>query len=215
LEDITSVARLGSKQHTSTYLSRLQDLFLVKREVPATVRNGRRTTRGRYYLSDAYHRFYFRFIAPYEMLLEQGLIPRLWEIIREQMRAFVGMTAFEELCREWVRRQAIQGAWPFLPDRIGSHWAKDAQVDVVAIRWDQKQILLGECKWGTGRVGRKVLTDLVAKTSKVVPDQGEGWTIHYAVFARSGFTDAAVARGEQVGALLVDLEMLGRGLGAA
>jgi AAA+ ATPase superfamily predicted ATPase len=214
LEDITSAARLGSKQHASTYLSRLQDLFLVKREVPATVRNGRRTTRGRYYLSDAYHRFYFRFIAPYEMLLEQGLIPRLWEIIREQMRAFVGMTAFEELCREWVRRQAIQGTLPFLPDRIGSHWAKDAQVDVVAIRWDQKQILLGECKWGAGRVGRKVLTDLVAKTSKVVPDQGEGWTIHYALFARSGFTDVAAARGEQAGALLVDLETLGRGLDA-
>jgi AAA+ ATPase superfamily predicted ATPase len=214
LEEITTAAGLGSKQHASTYLSRLQDLFLVRREIPATIRNGRRTTLGRYHLSDAYHRFYFRFIAPYEMLLEQGLIPRLWEIIHSQMRAFVGMTAFEELCREWVRRQAIQGALPFLPDRIGSHWAKDAQVDVVAIRWDQKQILLGEAKWGTDRVGRKVLTDLIAKAARVVPDQGEGWTVHYALFARSEFTEAVVAEAEQHKALLIDLETLGQGLGA-
>jgi AAA+ ATPase superfamily predicted ATPase len=212
LQDITSAAGLGSKQHASTYLSRLQDLYLVRREVPATIRNGRRTTQGRYYLSDAYHRFYFRFIAPYEMLLEQGLIPRLWEIINSQMRAFVGLTAFEELCREWVRRQAIQGTLPFLPDRIGSHWARDAQIDVVAIRWDRKQILLGECKWGTGRVGRKVLTDLIAKTVRVVPDQEEGWTVYYALFARSGFTEAVVVEAEQRGALLVDLETLRQGL---
>ena len=214
LEAITSAAGLGTKQHASTYLSRLQDLFLVKREVPATIRNGTRTTRGRYHLSDAYSRFYFRFIAPYERLLEQRLVPRLWEIINAQMRVFVGMTAFEELCREWVRRQAIRGALPFLPDRIGGHWAKDAQVDVVAIRWDQRQILLGECKWGIGRVGRKVFTDLVDKAARVVPDRGEDWTVHYALFARSGFTEAAVAEAGQQGALLVDLETLGRGLDA-
>ena len=73
----------------------------------------------------------------------------LREIIHEQLRAFVGGTAFEDLCREWVRRQSIRGTLPFVPDRIGSHWAKDAQVDTVAIRWDKKQILLGEAKWGT------------------------------------------------------------------
>jgi len=94
------------------------------------------------------------------------------------MRAFVGMTAFEELCREWVLRQAIRGALPFLPDRVGSHWAKDAQVDVVAIRWDEKRILLGEAKWGTEPVRRKVLTELMSKASRVLPDEGEGWTVH-------------------------------------
>ena len=87
-------------------------------------------------------------------------------------------------------------------------------MDVVAIRWDRKQILLGECKWGTDRVGRKVLADLIAKTPLVAPDGGEGWTVHYALFARAGFTEAAVAGAERHGALLVDLETLGRGLSA-
>ena len=61
---------------------------------------------------------------------------------------------------------------------MGSHWAKDAQVDVVAIRWDEKRILLGEAKWGTEPVRRKVLTELMSKASGVLPDEGEGWTVH-------------------------------------
>jgi AAA+ ATPase superfamily predicted ATPase len=209
LEAITLGAGFQTKQHTSTYLSRLQDLRLIYRDTPVTIPEGKQTTQGRYYLRDAYLRFYFRFIAPYERLLEQGLIPRLWEIIRDQMRAFVGMTAFEELCREWVLHQAIRGALPFMPDRVGSHWSTSAQVDVVAIRWDEKQILLGEAKWGAKAVGRKVLTDLLAKASKVVPDKGEGWTVHYALFARAGFTDAVQAEAARQNVLLVDLERLG------
>ncbi|MBC8264612.1 MAG: ATP-binding protein [Anaerolineales bacterium] len=212
LEKITLGAGFQTKQHTSTYLGRLQELRLIYRDTPATIPEDRQTTQGRYYLRDAYLRFYFRFIAPHERLLEQGLIPRLWEIIQGQIRAFVGATAFEDLCRQWVLRQAIRGALPFMPDRVGSHWGKDAQVDVVAIRWDEKQILLGEAKWGTDAVRRKVLTDLMAKTPKVVPDRGEGWTVHYALFARTGFTDAVQAEAARHNVLLVDLERLDRDL---
>ena len=209
LEAITLGAGFQTKQHTSTYLSRLQDLYLVHRDTPATIPEDRQTTQGRYFLRDAYLRFYFRFIAPHERLLEQGLAPRLWELIRDQMRAFVGMTVFEELCREWVLQQAIRGALPFMPDRVGSHWSKDAQVDVVAIRWDEKQILLGEAKWGMDVVRRRVLTDLMAKAPKVVPDRGEGWTVHYALFARAGFTNAVRVEAAKHKVLLVDLERLG------
>jgi hypothetical protein len=55
-----------------------------------------------------------------------------------------------------------------------------------------------------------VLTDLVAKTPKVVPDGVEGWTVHYALFARTGFTDAVQAEAARYNVLLVDLERLDR-----
>jgi len=214
LEAITLAAKLGSKQHASTYLSRLQDLRLAVRDTPATIREGQRTTQGRYHLRDAYHRFYFRFIAPHERLLEQKLIPRLWEIINEQMRAFVGMTAFEDLCREWTLRQARRGNLPFVPDCVGSFWARDSQVDVVAVRWDDRQILLGEAKWGADPVRRDVPRGLMAQAHKVVPDRGEGWTVHYALFARAGFTQATRTLAGEHGVGLIDLEELGRGLEA-
>jgi hypothetical protein len=41
------------------------------------------------------------------------------------------------------------------------------------------------------------------KTSQVVP--GDKWQAHYAYFARAGFTDAAHAEAEKLGAILVDL----------
>ena len=119
-----------------------------------------------YTLADNYLRFYFRFIWPHQGLLEQGLYDRLWGRIREQLRAFVGQTAFEDLSREWVLAQARLGRLPFSPDRVGSHWGRGAQVDVAAVSWRERAILLGECKWGTEPMGQAVVRELVEKKPK-------------------------------------------------
>ena len=66
--------------------------------------------------------------------------------------------------------------------------------------------LLGECKWGVDAVGRSVIRELVEKSPQVVPE--DDWQVHYVFFARAGFTDAARAEAEAVGAQLVDLETL-------
>ena len=41
---------------------------------------------------------------------------------------------------------------------------------------------------------------------------GDNWRVHYAFFARRGFTDAARAYAEAPGAMLVDLPLLEAGL---
>jgi uncharacterized protein len=92
---------------------------------------------------------------------------------------------------------------------MGSHWARDAQIDVVAINWCLRQILIGEAKWTGSAINRKIVRDLVAKMPLVVPEEGEGWQVHYAFFSRSGFTEAAVAEAQKHEAILVDLDMLG------
>jgi hypothetical protein len=103
------------------------------------------------------------------------------------LRAFIGMTAFEDLSREWILAQARAGWLPLLSDLVGSHWGKGVQVDVAAIHWRKRAILLGECKWGMERVGRSVIRELVErKTPKVrraLADQGTDWMVHYALFA--------------------------------
>jgi hypothetical protein len=58
-----------------------------------------------------------------------------------------------------------------------------------------------------------VVRELVGKAPRIVP--GEGWHVHYVFFARAGFTGAARAEAEAVGALLVDLERLDADLGRA
>jgi len=202
------------KQNASTYLGRLADLHLVERRTPVTLAPKRRARSplGRWHLLDPYLRFYFRFVLPNQRALELELMAAVWADVRQQLRAFVGQTAFEELSREWVLVQARRGRLPFAPEDVGSHWAADVRVDVAAISWREKAILLGECKWGTAAVGRAVVRELVeTKTPKVLaalPDGGEGWRVHYAFFARAGFTEAARAEARSVGARLVDLATL-------
>lgn len=175
--------------------------------------------------NDPYLRFYFRFIQPNLELIEEELKGTLWEIISDQIRSFVGLTAFEDLCREWTLIQARARRLPFSTEIIGTHWGKGVQIDVVAISWREKAILLGECKWEEDTVGRDTIRKLIeVQTPKVLEHleaeekkqkkKGEkkAWQIHYAFFARSGFTDAARAEAEKVGAMLVDLETLDRDL---
>lgn len=205
--EIGEVAGIVSS-NLAPYLKRLRELGLVERRVPVTVPPDQRhaTTRSRYYLRDSYLRFYFRFIEPNLEMIEMELTDLLWERISEQFRAFVGVTAFEEVCREWTLVQARNNKLPFAPELVGSHWAQDAQVDVVAINWRDKAILLGECKWGTHAVSRSVVRELVDKTPRVVP--GEGWHVFYVFFGRAGFTDAARTEANAIRARLVDLETL-------
>lgn len=202
-------------QNLSPYLRRLRELGLIERRIPATIPPAERrsTTRSRYHLRDPYLRFYFRFIEPNLEMIELGLADLLWERIGEQFRAFIGGTVFEELCREWVLVQAKQRRLPFTPEVVGSHWATDAQVDVVAINWRDKQILLGECKWGANRVGREVIQGLLDKAPKVVP--GADWQVHYVFFARAGFTEAAQQVANMANARLIDLPQLDSDLQAA
>ena len=66
LNDISNASLIG-KAHLSSYLARLQELYLVERRLPATIpASGLHKSRmGRYHLSDPYFRFYFRFLAPF------------------------------------------------------------------------------------------------------------------------------------------------------
>jgi hypothetical protein len=204
-----------SSSYLSPYLKQLEELHLVKRRIPATTPPERResTKTSQYHLIDPYLRFYFRFIAPNAELVEQGLSAVLWERISDQFRAFVGMTAFEDLCREWMLVKARAGKLPMVPEVVGSHWSADAQVDVVAVNWHDKAILLGECKWGVDAVGRSVIRELIDKAPKVIPE--ERWSVYFAFFARAGFTDAAREEARTVDVLLVDLETLDNDLRVA
>ena len=194
LGDISNHAMIATS-HLSAYLQRLQDLKLVERRLPAaTLPAKRRSSRlGRYHLGDPYFRFYFRFIAPYYEYLPFDT-ERVLERIRKELRGFVGGTAFEELARQWVIERGAAGDLPLRPAIVGAHWSRKVQADVVAVDWESRQLLLGECKWGDGRVEPQVVRELVEHKGELIrrelPD-GEAWRLHYAVFSRAGLSRAA------------------------
>ena len=51
-------------------------------------------------------------------------------------------------------------------ETVGSHWSSKAQVNVLAINWRLKHILLGEAKWTREAISRRVVRELVSKEQK-------------------------------------------------
>jgi AAA+ ATPase superfamily predicted ATPase len=201
----------------NAYLSTLQELRLVERRLPVTVRPGERgkSRAGRYHLSDPYFRFYFHFLAPFQ---DDPLTSsdQILERIQQNLRAFVGATAFEELCRQWTIAEGKAGNLPFVPTAVGSHWSRRVQVDIAALNWNSKEILLGECKWGLDKIDRQIARELTGEKTRLalldLPDMGQGWQVYHALFARQGFTDAARKEIQASGGRCIDLRELDKAL---
>jgi AAA+ ATPase superfamily predicted ATPase len=183
--------RTGLAQgHVSKYLSVLQDAGFVERRVPVTAAPNSRL--GRYHIVDPYLRFYYRFLAARQAQLALGESDLALKEIRRHLLDFIGTHTWEELCREWTLRAGARGELDSMSDQVGSAWTREAQVDVVGINTMEKTIVLGECKWQTAAIGRRVLRDLVDKTEHIVPKHGQ-WQVSYLGFARAGWTAAAQA----------------------
>ncbi len=214
LKAISNDCLIGSSSLTF-HLAKLQELRLIERRLPVTLTTAqkRKSKSGRYHLSDPFFRFYFRFLFPH---LRSLLSPEETTAhIKSELRAFVGYS-FEKLSQEWVVSQTRAGELPFRAEAVGSHWSRRVQVDVVAVNHQRKEILLGECKWGEGKVNRQVVRELIEqKGAKVRQDlpNGEAWTVHYAVFTRAGFTEPAATELAARQGLLVDLVLLDAVLG--
>ena len=192
---VTEIAKMAGLTDSTTakYLTVLQDLGIVERQVPATVSRPEHSKSGRYQIVDHYLRFYYRFIAPARTLLERGMTEQVGANLRQHLPEFIGKNIFEELCREWVLRQADAGKLSFIPRRVGAYWAKgEPEIDVVAVNEDDHQILLGECKWTKLPVDRAVATRFVSQAQRVLPRViDERWRVSYVVFSKSGFTSEA------------------------
>lgn len=206
---LTDIAKLAGleRSNANKYLTVLRELGYIERIVPATVQHPERSRRGRYVFTDAYMRFYFRFLRPYLGDIERGRLNRVVRLLHDHLTDFIGTHTFEELCREWLNEKADRDELPYLLDRVGSHWSKEAQIDVIGINWRTKQILFGECKWGRQPVERKVIDKLVTQSAKALPSKGN-WQKEYIIFSRAPVTTSAQQRIRELGATAISIEQI-------
>jgi len=206
LADIAKLAGL-ERSNANKYLTVLRELGYIERIVPATVQRPERSRKGRYVFTDAYLRFYFRFLRPYLGDIERGRFNRVIKLLEDHLTDFIGAHTFEELCREWLNEKADRGELPYFLDLVGSHWSKEAQIDVVGINWRTKQILFGECKWGRRPVEGNVINKLVAQSAKALPGRGD-WQQDYVLFSRAPLTNAARQYVSELGALHLSIDQI-------
>lgn len=182
--DIARAVGRSSADQIFDHLKRLQSLDFLRREVPVTERDRPRTQRVLYKLSDPYLRFWFRFVAPFQSLLQVGRGRSLWDQeIAPRFDDFVAETAWEEVCSQYLWRQLASDSLPARVADLGRWWEGDREVDILGT-WRGQVTLVGECKWTNARVGVRDWKQLRTKVADLPLAPDTLWCL----FSRSGFT---------------------------
>ncbi len=175
-----------AKGHISKYLSVLRKTGFVERRVPVT-EEAAKSRRGRYFVTDPYLRFYYRFLAAFQAKLALGGQQEMLHTIGEDLPQFIRANTWQELCREWLLRASINGQLPLAVENVGSAWTRSYTFDVVGIAKTKKNLILGCCLWHTTPSNYDPMEDLLKRTQSLIPRKGN-WTVYYMGFSPGGWT---------------------------
>lgn len=195
LSDISKRTGLNSSK-ASFYLSVLRDTGFVARRVPITQR-GSNSRRGRYFVTDPYLRFFYRFMSTYQAKLALGQMQEMLDLIQDALPEFIEANTWQELCRDWLLMASANGELPLHIDHVGSEWARKQTIDVVGISENGNNLVLGDCYWREGPVGRAEVEALIDK-STIIIDKEDDWSVYYTVFSAVGWSKEAQVYAEAI-----------------
>ena len=187
LSDIS--ANLGVKQTNLTkYLKVLTDLDLVEREVPVTEDKPERSRSGLYRITDNFMAFWFQFVYPYRTYLERGETEYVLSQIKQKFIQNYASYVYEDVCREKMWEFASADLWDFRFDKLGRYWGSlCGEVDILALDTNEKNMIIGECKYSESEKGLGALHDLQSKAD-ILSKHTQSASTKYVIFSKSGFT---------------------------
>ncbi|MBQ4269533.1 MAG: AAA family ATPase [Clostridia bacterium] len=169
------------------YLKVLTDLDLIKREVPATEVSSEKSKSGLYRITDNYIAFWFKYIYPYRSYLEKGEDEYVMAKIKEGFIQNFASFVYEDVCREKMWELSAQGKTLSF-EKIGRYWgSKAGEIDIVAVGNEEKNLVLGECKYTKKEKGLELLHALQEKTPAIMALTGVK-NVQYIIFSTAGFT---------------------------
>jgi hypothetical protein len=188
----------------SRYLSILEGLRIIQREIPVTEKHPHKSRKGIYKIEDNFFRFWFEFVFPYRGDIERDEIDGVLQRINKQLPQFVSY-AFEDICKEasWELLKQM----PFRFAKIGKWWYKENEIDIIALNDETKEILFGECKWRDKKVDAKLVEDLKEK-SRLVDWNKNKRKEYFAIFSKSGFTKSCLNHCKEEGVMTFDLKSM-------
>lgn len=192
--EIASAVGISSAEVTY-YLKELERNGLVIREKPLLGKERRPL----YRLSDNLFRFWFRFVLPYTSSIERNMPGRAWNAIKNALSEYMG-PVFEDICRQWLWRQADKGAISEKFDVLGRWWGNDprlkqeAEIDIVGAV-DHEVVLTAECKWRNEAFPASELEKLRLRTDLI----GKADDAQLYAFSKTGFSDACIELASQNG----------------
>ena len=189
------------------YLTILQTLRLVEKRVPCG--ESPKSKKSIYVIKDNFLRFWFRYEFTnntyYSILGPKDAANEIMNDISN----FMG-DAFEEICKEYVIRQAKQRKLPFIPFYIGKWWGTNPflkaldDVDVLVLDRTQTKAIFIECKFTSNPMPMEEYTDLLNST-KAFPKIKEQ---HLCFISKSGFTEPVKKQANLDHAMLLSIDDL-------
>ena len=209
LNDISQKSLVEDTSKTSVYLKNLIELGIVEREfsVDSKSKEKANTNRGTYRLTDNFFRFWYAFGFTNISQLEDGDVEGVYDyVIAPALQEFASYT-FEDVCKEFVREMQKKNELPFRYSKMG-RWTgkttvrdKDApkgvriaetEVDILGIGKNEKEYLVGECKFKNTPFDYSEYLDTVTKLTPLK----EGVKFYYALFSESGFDSKVVSEAD-------------------
>lgn len=180
---ISEVASFLRKKETTLtrQMNELIKLFeIVSVEKPVT--GGKSVFVINHPLLNFWFRFFYKDLSSYKRR-EGAMINK----IKENTNAYVGVR-FEAVCHEFLISQRLNfektGRWWGAYRDVETDKRKIAEIDIVSISEDTKEILFCECKWQDKVNAKKIFAELKEKT-KFVDWNTDNRKEHYAIFAKS------------------------------
>lgn len=179
----------------ATYLKSLIMLGLVRKETPYGEKASRKSV---YCIDDNMFRFWYRFIPANSSLIARGAVDLVYRRIEPCLSDYMG-EVFEEICKQYLWRQLLNGDSPIEFTGLGRWWGTDpvekkqVEIDIMGEQ-DPDSALFGECKWTNEKVDTGVLETLV-KRSRLFHYKN----VQLYLFAKTGFTKGCIEAAKQNG----------------
>jgi len=159
---------------TGGYLDKLEkDFDVVARVRPYLA--GENTRNVRYYLSDNFLNFWFRFIYKYRSAVEIGNIDYVREKIASDYNSFSGHILeswFRQMFRESGKYNIVTNYWE---KGSSGNTGEGNEIDLVAVNENDKVIVLGECKRNPQKFNMRQLQEKAAK----ITEHHKGWKTNF------------------------------------
>ena len=142
-------------------------------------------------------RFWYRFVQDNTSIINRGLKDVVYNKIEPHLTEFMG-AVFEEICKQYMWRQLINGESTLEFTDIGRWWGSDprtkqqAEIDIVGTAGNT--MIFGECKWRNEKTDVAVLNALVDKSGMFSTES----KVYY-LFSKSGYTKGCQEKAEALG----------------
>lgn len=198
------------KSKISKYLLTLQTIQLIDRRVPCG--ESSKSKKSIYVITDNYYKFWYRYVftnkSYYNILGTEDAAKE----VTEDIPNFMGM-AFENICKQYLIRQAKAKKLPFIPYLIDKWWGNNPaikaqdDVDILALSKDGKSGLFCECKFRNKPMPMEEYEDLI-QAGKAFPNIKEKY---FMFFSKGGYTSPVINRATKEGAILLKIQDLFEG----